>query len=115
MNKASTLPTPPRAEQRPFSYDRHGVTIEDPWAWLRDPGYPDVRDEEVLAYLKAENDYFEAAMAPHKPSPISPTGDFPNDSPTRIMAIQECLNLKSVISNLQSQISLPPIDTHPLP
>jgi oligopeptidase B len=59
------LPPPPRAEQRPHSYERHGVTIEDPWAWLRDPGYPEVKDEAVLTYLKAENAYFEAAMAPH--------------------------------------------------
>ena len=66
MNKASTLPAAPRAEQRPHSYTRHGLTIEDPWAWLRDPGYPDVQDQDVLSYLKAENAYFEAAMAPHK-------------------------------------------------
>ena len=65
MNKVSNLPAPPSAEQRPHSYTRHGVTIDDPWAWLRDPNYPDVQDEEVLAYLKAENAYFEAAMAPH--------------------------------------------------
>ena len=33
MNKATrTLPAPPRAEQRPYSYERHGVTIDDPWA-----------------------------------------------------------------------------------
>ena len=61
------LPEPPRAEQRPYSYERHGVRIEDPWHWLRDPGYPNVADEDVLAYLKAENSYFEAAMAPHQP------------------------------------------------
>lgn len=60
------LPAPPRAEPRPFSYQRHGSSIEDPWAWLRDPGYPNVENEEVLAYLNAENAYFEAAMAPHK-------------------------------------------------
>ena len=66
MNKVPNLPAPPRAEQRPHSYTRHGVTIEDPWAWIRDSGYPDVQDQDVLAYLKAENDYFEAAMAPHK-------------------------------------------------
>ncbi|HYC94957.1 MAG TPA: S9 family peptidase, partial [Sphingomicrobium sp.] len=66
MNKVPSLPAPPRAEQRPFSYERHGVTVEDPWAWLRDQNYPDVQDEDVLAYLKAENEYFEAAMAPHK-------------------------------------------------
>jgi oligopeptidase B len=66
MNKATILPAPPRAEQRPFSYERHGVTIDDPWAWLRDQDYPDVQDPDVLAYLKAENAYFEAAMKPHK-------------------------------------------------
>ena len=60
-----TLPPPPRAEQRPHSFERHGVAIEDPWHWLRDPAYPDVQDEDVLAYLKQENAYFEAAMAPH--------------------------------------------------
>ena len=59
------LPPPPVAATRPHSFTHHGVTIEDPWAWLRDPAYPDVKDEEVLAYLKAENAYFEAAMAPH--------------------------------------------------
>src|SRR5436853_1526988 len=60
-----TLPAPPRAEPRPYSYERHGRRIEDSWAWLKDPGYPKVEDEAVLAYLKAENAYFEAAMAPH--------------------------------------------------
>ena len=59
------LPPPPVAERRPYSYERHGVTIEDPWHWLRDPAYPDVTDASVLAYLKAENAFFEAAMAPH--------------------------------------------------
>ena len=66
MNKVPDLSTPPTAEQRPHSYTRHGVTIDDPWAWLRDENYPDVQDEDVLAYLKAENEYFEAATAPHK-------------------------------------------------
>ena len=61
-----TLPEPPRAEQRPYSYERHGQVVEDPWHWLRDPGYPEVADRDVLAYLEAENAYFEAAMAPHR-------------------------------------------------
>jgi len=60
-----TLPDPPRAEPRPYRYERHGYTIEDPYAWLKDPLYPKVEDEQVLAYLKAENAYFEAAMKPH--------------------------------------------------
>ena len=57
--------TPPRAERRPHNSTRHGVTIDDPWAWLKDAGYPDVTDPDILDYLKAENRYFEAAMAPH--------------------------------------------------
>jgi oligopeptidase B len=61
------LPPPPRAEQRPYSYERHGKRMDDPWHWLRDPGYPEVNDPAVLDYLKAENAYFEAAMAPHQP------------------------------------------------
>jgi len=59
MNKSPDLPQPPTAEQRPHSYERHGVTIEDPWHWLRDPKYPEVDDPDVLAYLHAENAYFE--------------------------------------------------------
>ncbi|MEG8039442.1 S9 family peptidase [Sphingomonas sp. LR60] len=45
----------------------HGITIDDPWAWLKDPNYPDVTDKQVLAYLEEENAYFEAQMAPHRP------------------------------------------------
>jgi oligopeptidase B len=62
-----TDPTPPMAQTRPHSFTRHGITIDDPWAWLKDAGYPDVNDAEVLAYLEAENAYFEAVMAPHQP------------------------------------------------
>ena len=61
-----SLPSPPQAAQHPHSYERHGVTVEDPWHWLRDPGYPKVEDPEVLAYLNAENAYFEAWKAPHE-------------------------------------------------
>lgn len=57
---------PPVAQQRPYSYERHGITISDPYHWLKDQGYPTVDDADVLAYLKAENAYFEAQMAPHK-------------------------------------------------
>jgi oligopeptidase B len=74
MNQATTatrtaaqLPAPPRAEQRPHSYERHGIRVEDPWFWLKDQSYPTVDDEDVLSYLRAENAYFEAAMAPHRP------------------------------------------------
>jgi oligopeptidase B len=58
---------PPAAPQRPHQTSHHGRTISDPWAWLRDPGYPDVTDPDILAYLDAENAWFEAAMAPRGP------------------------------------------------
>ena len=66
MDKPVTLPAPPQAEQRPYSYERHGVTIEDPWHWLRDANYPNVSDPDVLAYLHAENDYFEGWKKQHQ-------------------------------------------------
>lgn len=63
----ASLPAPPRAAVRPHSTTRHGVTLTDDYFWLKDPGYPKVEDVDVLAYLEAENAYFEAAMAPHRP------------------------------------------------
>ncbi len=63
---AAAPPAPPVAAQRPHSFTFHGVTIEDPWHWLRDPGYPTVGDADVLAYLTAENEYFEAVMSPRR-------------------------------------------------
>jgi oligopeptidase B len=59
-------PPPPVAQQRPYSFERHGVTVQDPYHWLRDASYPTVDDADVLSYLRAENAYFEAAMAPHR-------------------------------------------------
>ncbi len=67
MNRTPELPAPPRAEQRPHSFERHGIRVEDPWHWLKDDSYPNVDDEDVLSYLRAENAYFEAAMQPHRP------------------------------------------------
>ncbi|MFN5242876.1 MAG: S9 family peptidase, partial [Novosphingobium sp.] len=45
------------------SVTHHGITVTDDYAWLRDPGYPEVKDAEVLAHLQAENAWFEARMA----------------------------------------------------
>jgi oligopeptidase B len=67
MTAQNTLPPPPVAEQRPHSFTRHGVTVQDPYHWLKDQSYPTIDDEDVLSYLRAENAYFEAAMAPHRP------------------------------------------------
>ncbi len=56
---------PPIAPPKPYRYTRHGITVEDPYHWLRDPDYPKVTQPEILAYLNAENRYFESVMAPH--------------------------------------------------
>lgn len=58
---------PPVAEKRSHSYTHHGITIEDPYFWLKDQSYPKVEDEDVLDYVKAENAWFEAKMEPQKP------------------------------------------------
>ncbi|KUR73745.1 peptidase S9 [Novosphingobium fuchskuhlense] len=57
---------PPVAAKKPHTFTHHGVTIEDPYNWLRDPGYPEVTDPEVLGHLEAENVWFEARMKPHQ-------------------------------------------------
>ena len=60
------MPMPPVAEKRPHEFTYHGITVQDPYAWLRDEGYPVVDDADVLDYLKAENSYFEEVMSPHQ-------------------------------------------------
>ena len=57
---------PPVAAKKPSSVSHHGITVADDYAWLRDPGYPEVKDAEILAYLKAENEWFEARMGDRK-------------------------------------------------
>jgi oligopeptidase B len=66
MDKPVETHAPPTAEKRPYSYEVHGVTLEDPYHWLRDPKYPEVDDPDVLAYLKAENAYFDGWKAQHQ-------------------------------------------------
>ncbi|VWX53258.1 S9 family peptidase [Novosphingobium sp. 9U] len=66
---ASTTPTlsgPPQAAKKPHVFTHHGVEVADDYAWLRDPGYPEVTDKEVLAHLEAENAWFESRMADRK-------------------------------------------------
>jgi oligopeptidase B len=65
--RAMDLTTPPVAQKKPHSFSHHGLTVTDDYAWLRDPGYPEVTDKEVLAHLEAENAWFEARMQPHQP------------------------------------------------
>ena len=55
---------PPVARRGTDATTMWGLTVPDPYRWLRDPGYPDVKDKEILAWLEAENAWFEANMGP---------------------------------------------------
>ncbi|QMW24666.1 S9 family peptidase [Sandaracinobacteroides saxicola] len=55
---------PPVARATDFSFTLHGTVVKDPYKWLKDEGYPKVDDAEVLAYLNAENAWFEQEMKP---------------------------------------------------
>ena len=61
-----TISAPPVAEKREHSYTHHGITISDPYHWLKDQSYPTIDDADVLDYVKAENAWFEQQMAPRK-------------------------------------------------
>ena len=60
---------PPRTTLRPSSAVRHGVTLTDEFAWLKDPDWqavmrdPSLLEPDIRAYLEAENTYAEAALA----------------------------------------------------
>ncbi|MFO1070708.1 MAG: S9 family peptidase [Geminicoccaceae bacterium] len=67
MTASSSITHGGDAQQRPARrHDRFGNGWTDEHDWLRDPGWPDVTDPAILAHLEAENDRFEAAMAPHR-------------------------------------------------
>jgi oligopeptidase B len=53
---------PPIAKRVPMARERHGDTVIDEYAWLRDKDDPD-----TLAYLEAENAWTEAQLAHTKP------------------------------------------------
>jgi oligopeptidase B len=52
-------PQPPMAKKIPKETNIHGVTLVDPYFWLREKNNP-----EVKAYLEAENAYTESVMRP---------------------------------------------------
>ena len=59
-------PKPPVAKKSRHSFSHHGRTVQDDYAWLKDPDYPQVEDPEILDYLNQENKFFEDSMKPHK-------------------------------------------------
>jgi oligopeptidase B len=61
---AQQAPIPPRAAKKPFQVTSPNGNRSDDYYWLRD----DTRkNPEMLAYLKAENDYADAQLASLKP------------------------------------------------
>ncbi|SHK81928.1 oligopeptidase B Serine peptidase. MEROPS family S09A [Bradyrhizobium lablabi] len=67
IKRKHPLPAPV-APRRPHSFTRHGITVVDDYAWLKDPNWQDVlRDPSVLDgdirnYLEAENAYTEGLL-----------------------------------------------------
>ncbi len=63
------LPQAPKAEKRPLSDTRHGITRTDDYAWMRADNWqemfhdPSLLDPAIRAHLEAENAYEQAAMA----------------------------------------------------
>lgn len=63
----------PIAAIRPKTYSHHGITREDPYAWLRADNWrevmtdPGVLGEDIRDYLEAENAHTKAGMAPTEP------------------------------------------------
>ncbi len=59
MLRQSAFPPPPVAPQKRFT---HPDGRSDPWAWLRDPAYPEVQDPAIIQYLTDENAYVETVL-----------------------------------------------------
>ena len=62
-DSTEALAAPPLASKKRCCSTHHGIEVTDDYAWLRDPGYPEVTDPAVLAHLEAENAWFETRMA----------------------------------------------------
>ncbi len=56
----------PVANRDIHSVTYHGKTLSDPYFWLKDQGYPEVDDENVLDYLNQENAYYQEFLKPHE-------------------------------------------------
>jgi oligopeptidase B len=63
-----TTANAPVAPRRPKSFTRHGMTVTDDYAWLKDPNWqevlhdPTVLDPDIRTYLEAENAYAERLL-----------------------------------------------------
>lgn len=68
-----TTSSAPKAEKRPYSTTTHGLTNQDPYNWLRADNWqevmtnPTVLDQDIRAYLEAENEYSKSTLADMEP------------------------------------------------
>src|SRR5215475_5567251 len=69
---AASPPAEPRTEQRPLERAFHDLRLVDEYAWLKAENWSEVMrdpfqlDPAIRAYLQAENDYCERALADTK-------------------------------------------------
>ena len=63
LAQAQSAPTPPSAAQKAYAV-KGPHERNDPYYWLRDDSR---KNEDMLGYLKAENAYADAVLAPTKP------------------------------------------------
>jgi len=65
LQKQASAPVAPR---RPHAFTKHGITLSDDYAWLKDENWqevlhdPAVLDAEIRKYLEAENSYTEGLL-----------------------------------------------------
>lgn len=68
MTKTASPTKPPVAPRRPHSFTRHGITVSDDYAWLKDAKWqevlrdPAVLDPDIRKYLDEENVYTESLL-----------------------------------------------------
>jgi len=68
VTQAKTASQPPVAPRRPHSFTRHGITVTDDYAWLKDAKWqevlrdPAVLDPDIRKYLDEENIYTESLL-----------------------------------------------------
>lgn len=63
--KQLSIPAPV-AQRRESEREYHGKKLIDPYFWLKDKNYPEVKDESILGYLKQENAYHSAFLQAHQ-------------------------------------------------
>lgn len=68
MIDTAPKPTPPLADRRQHAVTQHGITRQDPYAWLRAHNWqevmqaPETLPSDIRGYLEAENAYFRESF-----------------------------------------------------